>query len=270
MEEQNKPWQEERDRPFAGYIGMFDSGVGGVSVLSAAMRALPHERFLFFGDSANNPYGEKSPEWISARAESIVNRMLDDGVKAVVIACNTATSAAADHLRSRWPDVPIVGTEPALKPAACAQTGDILVMATAATLALPKFRALYRAWGADREVHAVACVGLADRIERGDLDAPDVTALIESLIGEYRGRVDNVVLGCTHYPFVCRQIRAVLGDVRLFDGADGTVRQLAHLLDERHACAGSDQKGGVVFRSSKDTPGELELYRRFLTLPTDC
>ncbi|WP_124060207.1 glutamate racemase [Gordonibacter sp. Marseille-P4307] len=249
---------------FDGYIGVFDSGVGGISVLKEAVAELPHENFLFFGDSAHAPYGEKSVEWVRERSEQIVDRLIASGVKAVVIACNTATSAAAEVLRAKYPDVPIVGVEPALKPAAISPEGDrILVMATQVTLGLEKFHRLSEEWGGDK-VHTVACDGLAARIEQGNLGASDLAELLESLIGSYRGRVTSVVLGCTHYPFIARQIQKVLGDdVMLFDGGEGTARHLALVLEEADLLSDYPGEGIVEFRSSKNYSEEIELYRWF-------
>ena len=245
-----------------GFIGVMDSGVGGISVLRELVRELPHEDFRFFGDSANAPYGEKTDAQVRALTEAIVERFVSDGAKAVVIACNTATSVAAAGLRDRY-DLPIVGVEPALKPACEALPGgSILVMATPVTLRLEKFQQLEQAYDQACDIVAVPCVGLASRIERGNLDAPDLHELLESLVGEYAGTVDGVVLGCTHYPFVRRQIASVLGDVRFFDGAAGTARQTRRLL----AAAGALREkgeGSVQLASSIDTPEEAALYQRF-------
>jgi len=250
-----------------GFVGVFDSGAGGISVLQHLVRALPGEDFRYFGDSANAPYGAKTPDEVRELTTAITERMLDAGAKALVIACNTATSAAAATLRERYPEVPIVGVEPALKPAVLAM-GDkkVLVMATQVTLALEKFHRLAERWAADAELETVACVGLVERIERGNLDEPDLVELLEGLVGDYRGKVDRVVLGCTHYPFVRRQIAQVLGDVRFFDGGEGAARQLGRLL----AQGGLLREGGegsVSFASSIDTPEQLALYRWFFNQP---
>lgn len=259
----------DQAKRFDGYVGMFDSGVGGMSVLKRAVDIMPNEDYLFFGDSANNPYGEKGAEWIVARSRTIVDRMLGLGCKAIVIACNTATSAAVETLRAEHPDIPIVGVEPALKPAAVEGEVDgqpwkncILVMATPVTLKLDKFRALYKKWGHDSEVHIVPCVGLANRIEQGNFEAPDMYRLLEGLIGEYAGRVDSVVLGCTHYPFVKKQILDVLGsDVAVYDGGPGTARQLRRLLERDGLRSSNPGKGHVVLRSSINTPEMMERYQ---------
>lgn len=251
-----------------GFVGVLDSGVGGISVLRDLVRELPHEDFRFFGDSANAPYGEKDEATVLALTSRIVDRLLAEGAKAIVIACNTATSVAAGPLRADHPDVPIVGIEPALKPAALAfPHGRILVMATAVTLRLDKYHELARTWGHDCEVVAVPCPGLASRIERGGLDAPDLVDMIRGFVGEWAGQVDAVVLGCTHYPFVRRQIAAVLGpDARFFDGGAGTARQLRARLTQEGLLAERDRPGCVELASSLDTPDELALYRRLFEL----
>ena len=244
------------------FVGVFDSGAGGVSVLARLAAELPHEDFVYFGDSANAPYGEKSRAWVARRARDIVDLLTDDGAKAIVIACNTATSAAAAELRADYAHVPIIGVEPALKPA-CAAASRILVMATPITLRLDKYQQLAERWGGGHEVIDAPCPGLAARIERGDLDAPDLVELVDSLVGAYRGRVDAVVLGCTHYPFAASAIRAVLGEVPLFDGAAGTARQLHRKLAERGLLSKSVRSGDVAFQSSSDDPAVLGLYRGF-------
>jgi len=251
-----------------GYIGVFDSGVGGISVLKRMTKLMPHERFVFFGDSANAPYGDKSPEWVLNRSRRIVEGMLDTGAKAIVIACNTATSVAAATLRAEHPDAPIIGIEPALKPATEAAHHDrILVMATAITIRLDKFHRLARTYGMHSDIITVPCKGLADLIETGKLEGREMRDLLERYLGEYRGCVDGVVLGCTHYPFVARQIRAVVGDVPLYDGGPGTARQVKRLLEAGDLLAPASQEGGVEFRTSNPAPEQLELYRRFYRLP---
>ena len=247
---------------YNGYVGVFDSGVGGISVLKQLVAALPHENFVYYGDSAYAPYGEKTRDKVLRRSRAIVDLLLDEGVKAIVIACNTATSVAAATLRADYAHVPIIGVEPALKPATLDEGNKrILVMATPITLRLDKYQQLAERWGGGCEVIDAPCPGLADRIEKGDLDASDITTLLEQLIGGYKGEVDAAVLGCTHYPFVAKQVKEVLGNVRLYDGAQGTARQLERKLVERGLCTHSNDLGTIEFLSSKDTENELELYR---------
>lgn len=255
-----------RDAP----VGVFDSGVGGISVLKALAGELPFERFVYYGDSEFAPYGEKTRDQVLRRSRTIVDMLLEQGCKAVVIACNTATSAAAATLRCEYAHVPIIGVEPALKPAALAEgVNRVLVMATPITLRLDKYQKLALKWGGDCEVIPAPCPGLAARIEKGKLDSPDVVEMLEKLVGGYRGQVDAVVLGCTHYPFIGKQILEVLGPVALFDGALGTARQLERKLAERSLLSPEGQ-GGVVFQSSRQGEEELALYRSFYEMSALC
>jgi glutamate racemase len=250
---------------FHDYVGVIDSGLGGISVLQEMTRELPGERFLFYGDSANAPYGEKSVETVQNMTMAIARRMVGEGVKAIVIACNTATSAAAEMLRQTF-TIPIVGIEPALKPAATsAGSHRVLVMATPVTLSLKKYHDLWERYAGYADCASQSCPGLAKRIEGGRLDAPDLAAMLERFLGPYRGKIDSLVLGCTHYPFVKKQIRRVLGDdVKLYDGGRGTARELRRVLAKREALRRPEEgPGGVVFHSSIDTPEEMRLYKTF-------
>ena len=248
-----------------GFIGVFDSGVGGISVLKSLVAELPGEDFHYFGDSANAPYGEKTEQQVCELSSAIVDRFVADGAKAIVIACNTATSAAGPSLRAAYSDLPIIGIEPALKPATEAPDhGRILVMATDITLSLDKYHELAETYGKGCEVISVPCPGLAGRIEHGDLEASDLVEMIRGYVGSFAGTVGSVVLGCTHYPFVRRQITEVLGDdVKFYDGGAGTARQLRKRLTDRGLLAPEGHAGAVEFASSKDTAAELELYREF-------
>ena len=250
------------ERAKTSFIGMFDSGAGGISVLRACMNELPNESFHYFGDSANAPYGDQGVERIRELSFDIVNKMVDEGAKAIVIACNTATSAAAEHLRETFADIPIIGIEPALKPAALAG-GRILVLATEATVHLEKYHVLAAKYGA-KNMETVACSGLVEFIEAGNLEDPAIETYLREKIGHLRGHVDNVVLGCTHYPFIKKQIAAVLGDVAFFDGAQGTAQQLKRRLVEFDLLAPKEQTGSVEFASS--IPGQTALYERLFSL----
>ncbi len=251
-----------------GFVGVFDSGVGGISVLREMVRILPEENFVFFGDSANAPYGDRDPAEVLALSSRIAEGFIDEGAKAIVIACNTATSVAAASLRQRYPDTPIVGIEPALRPAALhPDSRRILVMATERTIELDKFNALLNEHlGDGANVECVAWPGLVEVIEKGDVNGEETRCLLERLVGRYRGWADSVVLGCTHYPFAKDAIRDVLGDVRFFDGGEGTACQLARVLSESGLAAPSGAIGSVELRSSIDTPAELDLYGRFLSI----
>lgn len=248
------------------YIGVFDSGVGGISVLKEMTALLPHEKFYFYGDSAHAPYGEKSVKEIQDRTIEIINTMINNGVKAVVIACNTATSAAASILRAIY-DIPVIGVEPALKPAALAENHDrILVMATQNTLKLDKFQILANTYGEGIEIIPLACTGLAQCIEQGHLHDDVLDQLLHELLDPYVGTIDSVVLGCTHYPHVKNQILGVLGDIPCYDGALGTARQLKNKLIEYDMLNGDDIAGDVIFDSSMPTPDVLALCDMFYKL----
>jgi glutamate racemase len=214
-------------------IGVFDSGVGGLSVLHALHGRLPPTGLLYVADSAHAPYGERSAQFVIERSRRIVAHLVDEGAAGVVIACNTATAAAVHLLRQAWPHLPIIGVEPGLKPAAAAtRNGRVGVMATPGTLASEKFAALLQAQPAGVRFELRACPGLAALIEAGDLDAPALRENIEAHAAALRAaEVDTVVLGCTHYSFVRRHIEASLGPaVRVIDTADPVSRHAATLL----------------------------------------
>ena len=242
-------------------ICVFDSGAGGISVLREITRLLPHEDIVYFGDSANAPYGSRTEEEVRELTLSAIRHFVDEGVKACVIACNTATSAAAPLLRSTF-SIPIIGVEPAVKPAVLAGHRRILVMATEMTLRLEKFHRLAEKYGKGAEIIPVPGIGVVEEIESGRTDTPEFHELLENLLGRYRGRVDAVVLGCTHYPFIRRQIAEVLGNIPFYDGGAGTARELKRRLDENGILSARDRDGRVIFLSSRNTPEEIALYRK--------
>ena len=250
-------------------VGVFDSGLGGISVLRELCRVLPQENFIYYGDSANAPYGDKTNEAILALSERITDYLLSRNVKAIVIACNTATSAAAEALRAEHPEIPILGIEPAIKPAAMhreSEEGRYLVMATNATLHLQKFLKLEKRFEDKAEFISLVCPGLADLIETGRLDSPEMKAYLKEKLSPFVGKVDGVVLGCTHYPFIQKQIREVMGSSEFFDGAHGTAMQLFRRLREHGWLKEDGIPGTVEFHSSIDTPEEIALYKRFFTM----
>lgn len=261
------------EKRYDNYIGVFDSGVGGISILKECSSMLPNEDFLYFGDSANNPYGDRTPEEVLDLSMNSMEHMIQLGVKALVIACNTATSIAGKELRKKYETeaFPVIGVEPAVKPAALDPAGSrILVMATANTLSQKKYFELIQNWGSDQEIIPLPCVGLAPRIERGNLEGEDLMELLHSLLDPYVGKVDSIVLGCTHYPFIKKQIRAIMGqDIPLFDGGAGTARELKRRLANGDLLSESSQPGDIVFTSSIGTEEELDLYRWMYTQPID-
>ncbi|HEX3141534.1 MAG TPA: glutamate racemase, partial [Rhizobacter sp.] len=194
-------------------VGVFDSGVGGLSVLKALHQQLPSHDLLYVADSAHAPYGERSDEFITERAHRIASHLLSQGAGLLVLACNTATAITAASLRERWPDLPIVAVEPGVKPAvAMTRNGRVGVMATPATLRSDKFKRLLSAHGSGIDVHLQPCPGLAGLIEHGDAQNPKLLALVDQFsLPLKQAGVDTVVLGCTHYPFIHTQIQAAFG-----------------------------------------------------------
>lgn len=255
-------------------VAVFDSGVGGISVLKELVAEMPHEDFRYYGDSAHAPYGTKEVSEVVALSDAIVKKMIDEGAKAVVIACNTATSAAADILRDKYSEIPIIGIEPALKPAVLAKKGSrVLVMATPVTLRLKKFHRLKEQFGHDSEIIMLPCPGLMERVEMGETDTPETEAFLRRLLAEYisedeaEPKVDSVVLGCTHYPFVRPLIRKILGDrVMIFDGAKGTARELHRRLQENNLCSTNPSAGRVTFENSREEEEELRLCKRLFEI----
>ena len=231
-------------------IGMFDSGVGGLSVLREAVRQLPSERFLFFGDTKNAPYGTKTKEDVLDLSRNAVKILLDRGCKAIVIACNTATSAAAATLRAEYPDLPIIAMEPALKPASLLhRDGIVLALATPGTIAGEKYESLYARYG--EGVVSLPCPGLMEFAERGEMDTPALHAYLTERFAPYREqKVEAVVLGCTHYVFLRPAIQKHFPGVPLIDGNAGTVRQLIRRLEEKGLLAPEGSKGGAELLSS--------------------
>ena len=246
-------------------IGIMDSGVGGVSVLYEAMCALPGEDFLYMADEANVPYGDKTEQEILLLVQQAAEAMRRRGIKALVIACNTATSAAARALRQEW-DIPVIGMEPALKPAVMAHSGKMVaVMATKATLHQEKFRALLGRYGAEAEVRLIPGPGLAELVENSASDDVLQAYLRDAIPIEVRENAVSVVLGCTHYLFARRAIRAVFQkDVTMFDGNAGTVRQLARLLEEGGLLRKEVRQGTVAWMNTLAGEAAIEKLRRFL------
>lgn len=246
-------------------IVVFDSGVGGVSVLRALVKELPGERFVYFGDSANAPYGPRTTEEIRALALENLRRLdRDYHFKAAVIACNTATSAAITELRAAWPDRPMIGIEPALKLAVERHPGEtILVMATETTLREEKFAALTRRVQADCTVIGLPCPELVEFVERGETDSPALEAFLREKLAPYLdGQAGAVVLGCTHFPFVSGVLRRLVAPrTELLDGSEGTARQTRRLLEQAGLLRQSG-RGSVLFLSSSPGPEAPDLCRR--------
>jgi glutamate racemase len=222
-------------------IGVFDSGIGGLSILKALRAELPHERFVYFADTAHNPYGEKSDAFVIDRSRAITQQLIaQHHIKALVVACNTATAAAIGTLRAEHPGLPIIGVEPALKPAvAISQTKRIAVLATRGTLQSTKFLALKASLADQAEFICTPCDGLADLIERSQ-STQDTTNLIAAcaifikasgIFGTQMGEIDTLVLGCTHYPLILPAFRQAVGNtVHIVDNGQAVAKRVAALI----------------------------------------
>jgi glutamate racemase len=221
-------------------IGVFDSGVGGLSIFRSLLSELPSENYVYVADSAHAPYGERNAAHVLARSQAITRYLVTQHrIKLLVVACNTATAAAIEELRQSYPDLPIVGVEPALKPAAAQSlTRRIAVMATRGTLDSPKFKVLAASLPEDLELHTAACDGLADAIEHGETSRIDTLCrqAIAALgsFGAQSGQIDQLVLGCTHYTFVINRLRKILpANVSLQDSGEPVARQTRRLLEAK-------------------------------------
>jgi glutamate racemase len=234
-------------------IGVFDSGVGGLSVLRALRAELPHECFVYVADSGHAPYGERDDTHVIARSHAIADYLIaTHGIKALVVACNTATAAAIHELRAAYPDLPIVGIEPALKPAAMrSKTGVVGVMATRGTLQSEKFRKLVESLHGKATFVLQPCDGLADAIEREDaIEIGALCARYTGAMGQFginSGEMDTLVLGCTHYPLIEDRLRKLVGvDVQFPEGGAPVARRTRKLLADAGQLAETPPSGEPV------------------------
>lgn len=247
------------------YIAVFDSGLGGISVLRHLRRLMPGERYLYFGDSANAPYGSRSTEEVRGLTLAAAKKLMaEKPLKALVLACNTATSAAVKDLREAYSDLIVVGIEPALKLAADRFPGGrIGVMATEVTLREAKFDALLRRFGESCTVTKLPMPGLVQLVESGRADSPEMEELLRRLLADSIGNLDAVVLGCTHYPLAAKAISRVLGDrVALLDGGDGTARETRRRLLEKNLL--EEGRGELILENSRQDPELIRLAYELL------
>ena len=250
----------------------FDSGVGGISILRRSVRLLPCEDYLYFGDSLHAPYGVRSLGEVRELCLNALEPLIARGVKALVVACNTATSAAIGALRERCPDLIVIGTEPAIKPAVERHEGGrILVMATPMTLKEEKFLALQAQYQPRAEIIPLPCPGLMEFVEQGVTSGGAVEGYLLDKLEPYRNvPVSAIVLGCTHYPFLTGAIRRIAGrHVEIIDGADGVAHQLRSRLAAKALLTRRTEPGRVTFENSLDQPEILELCRTLLSAPEE-
>ena len=268
-------------------IGVFDSGIGGLSVLQALQAALPHEHFVYLADNAHAPYGEKTDLYVRQRTHAIAQYLLaQHDIKALVVACNTATAAAIHELRAQHPHLPLVGVEPALKPATqITRTGRVGVMATRGTVASEKFARLLGSLEDQAEFEVCACNGLALAIEQTTLPseqstaAAEVTRLLRGYtqsmgpFGTQEGEIDTLVLGCTHYVFVQEELQRLVGEqVQLVSTGEPVARQTLRLLESAHLLRHDPAPRAIGARMQLFTTGQLAGLRsaalRWLELPS--
>ncbi len=235
-------------------IGFMDSGIGGSTVLTRALDILPNENYVFFSDSKNCPYGDKSDEEIIKRCDEIVKMLIEKyNCKAIVIACNTASAKAVSYLRRKY-SLPIIAIEPAYKMVYDKNPdGFTLVMATKGTLESEKFHKLYYKYN-NHKTALIPCVGLADIIEQGKKE--ELESYLSKTLDEYKGKAVNVVLGCTHYPLIKENIKKELGNVNFFDGAQGVSKQLKRVLKSKNLLSDNIDEGYIKFIDS--SPNEEE------------
>lgn len=250
----------EKTRP----IGVFDSGVGGISVLKELYKLMPNETYLFYGDSKNAPYGVKDKEEVFRLSHDIVEKFIQLNVKAIVIACNTATSAAIDRLRKEFSEVIFVGLEPSVKPAIQHKSNsEVVVMATKLTLREKKFAELISQYEDQANIIRLPAPDLVEFIEHGDTNSPALYKYLNGLLEPYKGNVDSIVLGCTHFPFARAAIQKIVGpNVFITDGAFGAAARLKSQLDKYALRNDCSKKGKVQFYNSNPDPREIQLSKK--------
>lgn len=240
-------------------IGVFDSGIGGATVLKEIIKILPKENYIYYSDSKNNPYGDKEDNEVIKICDNIVQTLIEKGCKVIVIACNTASAKAAEYLRSKYSDIPIIAIEPAYKMVYdYAYNNPTLVMATKGTIESEKFNLLYKKYD-NHQTLLIPCIGLADIIEQENTEK--IEEYLNEKIGKYKGKVENVVLGCTHYPLIKNEIQEVLGNVTFFDGAKRLADHLKEVLIEKNII--NNGEGTVEF---VDSQGLESKEKRFLKI----
>ena len=240
-------------------IGIFDSGIGGVTVLKEIVKELPKENYLYYSDSKNNPYGDKTSIELKQICEKIVEHFEQNNCKIIVIACNTASVKVAQYLRETYKNIPFVAIEPAYKMVHdYAYDKPTLVMATKGTIESENFNLLLKKYD-NHKTYVIPCIGLADIIEQGKIEK--VREYLNTHIGIYKGKVENVVLGCTHYPIIQKEIEAVLGKVKFFNGAPNLAKHLKEILQEEKLL---NLNGGKI--EFEDSQGLVEKEKRFFEI----
>jgi glutamate racemase len=260
-------WFDQRLPNKESPIGLFDSGVGGLSVLRAVRRESPHEDLIYFADQKFCPYGPRPPAEIRALSRLVVKFLLAQDCKAIVVACNTASAAALDDLRRGFPEIPFVGMEPAIKPAALnSHTRKIGVLATAGTLQGELFQRTRAEHAGGVDVIVQYPADWVERVERGEVDSPETEVSVRRVVGPLlEAGVDEIALGCTHYPFLAPVIEKIVGTrVAIVDPSDAVARQTVRVLRERGLLNPEERPGRQVFYTSGDAEAFARVFEKLL------
>ncbi len=242
-----------------GPIGIFDSGIGGITVLNEIIKILPNEKYIYFSDSINNPYGDRKEEEIRKICCNIVNRLINMDCKIIVVACNTASARAVEYLREKYKEIKFIAIEPAYKMVHdFAKDKETLVMATKGTIESERFNLLLKKYDNHKTI-LLSCHGLADVIEEGNEEK--IEKYLQDNLVKYKGKVENVVLGCTHYPLAQDKIKNVLGDVKFFNGAPRLAKHLKDVLEEENLLGNNSFDIEFI-----DSMGSKEKEERFFNL----
>lgn len=254
-------------------IGFMDSGLGGLSVLREAIKIMPYEDFIYYGDSANAPYGVKETELIRKLTFDVVDKLMNCGIKGLAVACNTATGAAVKQLRIKYPDLPIVGIEPAIKPAAVnSRGGRVLVMATPMTIKQEKFKRLLQKYEDMCEIIPIGCDGLMEFVEKGNLEGEFLAEYFHKYLTPYiSDNTETIVLGCTHYPFLKPYLQKYLenSNIQIIDGSKGTSMELKRRLSQKGLLRSENPDRSIIIKNSLDKPEMIDLSWKLLSLPSD-
>lgn len=240
-------------------IGFFDSGIGGVTVLKECIKVVPNFYYIYYSDSINNPYGDKSREEVLKIASSVVEYLIDKGCNIIVIACNTASAICVEYLRKKYPSIIFVAIEPAVKCAYDNLEDNTLIMATKGTMDSEKFHNLYDKYHRNN-FYLKSCVGLANLIEQGN--TKEIKEYLNENISEYKEKVNSVVLGCTHYPLIKKEISTILGNVTFYDGSIGVAKRLKEVIKENNFI--SNNKTQILFIDSSNDKIKEERFNQIL------
>ena len=240
-------------------IGVFDSGIGGITVLKECIKKCPNFSYIYYSDSKNNPYGEKSESELISIVDNIVTKLIDRGCKIIIIACNTASGVCVSYLRDKYKNIIFIAIEPAIKVSYDKDIeGTTLVMATKATLNSAKFSNLYSRFKDSKKYYLLECNGLAHLIEENDPEK--IQTYLEDILSKYKDKIDSVVLGCTHYPLIKKEIASVLGNIKFYDGSEGLSRRLQKIIEDNKV---KRETFNIEFIDSNN---DLEKSKRFFEL----